>query len=122
MYADRITDSMRRAIDETNRRRAKQNAHNKKHGITPKTVEKQVRELIKLTKVDDETNYKDFSVQNIKKQPQTALAKMAKELEKKMSAAAKELDFEKAAEYRDRLIIVKGELGQKLTSKNNRRK
>lgn len=122
MYADRITDSMRRAIDETNRRRAKQDAHNKKHGITPKTVEKQVRELIKLTKVDDETNYKDFSVQNIKKQPQTALAKMAKELEKKMSAAAKELDFEKAAEYRDRLIIVKGELGQKLTTKNNRRK
>jgi excinuclease ABC subunit B len=122
MYAARITDSMRRAIDETNRRRAKQNAHNKKHGITPKTVEKQVRELIKLTKVDDETNYKDFSVQNIKKQPQTALAKMAKELEKKMSAAAKELDFEKAAEYRDRLIIVKGELGQKLTTKNNRRK
>ena len=122
MYADRITDSMRRAIDETNRRRAKQDAHNKKHGITPKTVEKQVRELIKLTKVDDETNYKDFSVQNIKKQPQTALAKMAKELEKKMAGAAKELDFEKAAEYRDRLIIVKGELGQKLTTKNNRRK
>ncbi len=122
MYADRMTDSMQRAIDETNRRRAKQEAHNLKHGIVPQTIKKQVRELIKLTKVSEEDSNINYSVKEIKKQSEKELSKMAKELEKNMAAAAKELDFERAAEYRDRLIIVKGELGQKLLPKSNRRK
>ncbi|MHC1717381.1 MAG: excinuclease ABC subunit UvrB [Acidaminococcaceae bacterium] len=122
MYADRITDSMQRAIDETDRRRAKQEAHNLKYGIIPQTIKKQVRELIKLTKVSEENTSINYSVKEIKKQSEKELSKMAKELEKNMAAAAKELDFERAAEYRDRLIIVKGELGQKLLPKSNRRK
>ena len=122
MYADRITDSMKRAIDETDRRRAKQEAHNLKYGIVPQTIKKQVRELIKLTKVNEENTSLNYSVKEIKKQSEKELSKMAKELEKNMAAAAKELDFERAAEYRDRLIIVKGELGQKLLPKSNRRK
>ena len=122
MYADRMTDSMQRAIDETDRRRAKQEAHNLKHGIVPQTIKKQVRELIKLTKVSEENTSINYSVKEIKKQSEKELSKLAKELEKNMAIAAKELDFERAAEYRDRLIIVKGELGQKLLPKSNRRK
>ena len=122
MYADRMTDSMQRAIDETDRRRAKQEAHNLKYGIVPQTIKKQVRELIKLTKVNEENTSINYSVKEIKKQSEKELSKLAKELEKNMAAAAKELDFERAAEYRDRLIIVKGELGQKLLPKSNRRK
>ena len=122
MYADRMTDSMQRAIDETDRRRAKQEAHNLKYGIVPQTIKKQVRELIKLTKVSEENTSINYSVKEIKKQSEKELSKLAKELEKNMATAAKELDFERAAEYRDRLIIVKGELGQKLLPKSNRRK
>ena len=122
MYADRMTDSMQRAIDETNRRRAKQEAHNVKYGIVPQTIKKQVRELIKLTKVSEDDTSINYSVKEIKKQSDKELSKLAKELERNMAAAAKELDFERAAEYRDRLIIVKGELGQKLLPKSTRRK
>ena len=122
MYADRMTDSMQRAIDETDRRRAKQEAHNLKYGIVPQTIKKQVRELIKLTKVNEENTSINYSVKEIKKQSEKELSKLAKELEKNMAVSAKELDFERAAEYRDRLIIVKGELGQKLLPKSNRRK
>ena len=122
MYADRMTDSMQRAIDETNRRRARQEAHNLKHGITPQTIKKEVRELIRLTKVSEEDTNLDYSPKDIKKQSEKELRALSKDLEKRMAAAAKELDFEKAAEYRDRLILVKGELGKKLSPKNNRRK
>lgn len=111
MYADRITDSMRRAIDETERRRMVQDEFNKKHGITPKTVFKEQRNLIKLTKLDDGTDIADaYDKKALKKKSQKALKKLAKDLEKKMLAAAKDLDFEAAAELRDRLIVVKGEL------------
>ncbi|NCD08370.1 MAG: excinuclease ABC subunit UvrB [Negativicutes bacterium] len=122
MYADRMTDSMKRAIDETNRRRAKQETHNLKYGITPQTIKKEVRELIRLTKVSEEDTNLAYSPKDIKKQSEKELRALSKDLEKRMAAAAKELDFEKAAEYRDRLILVKGELGQKLSPKNNRRK
>jgi excinuclease ABC subunit B len=114
MYADRMTGSMQRAIDETNRRRSLQEAYNKQHGITPKTIEKQVRDLIRLTKVAEEDLTVKYGKKTVQKASHKALTKMAKELTQKMQAAAKELDFERAAEYRDRLIVVKGELGQKL--------
>ena len=113
MYADRITGSMERAIGETDRRRAKQEAFNVKHGITPKTIEKKVVELIHLTKVAEEDAVKDYSVKALKKSSEKTLQKLVKEFEKKMAAAAKELDFERAAEYRDRIIMLKGELSKR---------
>ncbi|MEG1345358.1 MAG: excinuclease ABC subunit UvrB [Acidaminococcaceae bacterium] len=117
MYADRMTDSMQRAIDETTRRREKQAAHNLRHGITPTTIHKQVVDLIRLTKVAEEATTTDYGAQALKQKSEQELQKLAKSLEKQMAVAAKELDFERAAEYRDRLIVVKGALGQKLVPK-----
>ena len=120
MYADRITDSMQRAIDETNRRREKQEAYNKEHNITPKTVYKEQRQLIKLTKVAEESEAADYAEKALKKKSTKELNSMAKELERRMQKAAKALDFELAAELRDRLILVKGKLGQKLVPKKKK--
>ena len=120
MYADRITDSMQRAIDETNRRREKQEAYNKEHNITPKTVYKEQRQLIKLTKVAEESEAADYAEKALKKKSTKELNSMAKELERRMQEAAKALDFEAAAELRDRLILVKGKLGQKLVPKKKK--
>ena len=121
MYADRITDSMRRAIDETNRRRELQEDYNKEHQITPKTIYKEQRQLIKLTKIAEDDGTEDYSDNAIKKRSEKELQKMAKELEKRMAVAAKELNFELAAELRDRLIVIKGQLGQKLSPKPKNR-
>lgn len=107
MYADRITGSMERAISETNRRREIQDAHNKKHGITPKTVNKEVVDLIRLTKVAEEDK-SIYSLKELKKKNKSELTRIAKNLEKQMKEASKELNFEQAGELRDRLIIVKG--------------
>lgn len=118
MYADRITDSMQRAIDETNRRREKQETYNKEHNIVPKTIFKEQRQLIKLTKVDGEAS---ASTKNLKKKSAKELNAIARELEKRMHEAAKALDFEAAAELRDQLILVKGELGQSLVPKKKKK-
>lgn len=122
MYADRITDSMRRAIDETNRRREKQAAYNKEHGITPKTIYKEQRQLIKLTKVAEDEEASTYgSGKKQKAQSPKELQTLARELERRMQEAAKALDFEAAAELRDQLILVKGQLGQKLQPKKKRK-
>ena len=121
MYADRITDSMQRAIDETERRREKQAAYNKEHGITPKTVYKEQRQLIKLTKVAEETGIDDYSEKALKKRSIKEIEKLARTLEKEMTEAAKALDFERAAELRDRLIVTKGLLGEKLVPKKRKK-
>ena len=118
MYADRITDSMQRAIDETNRRREKQQAYNEEHHITPKTIYKEQRQLIKLTKVADTEEAEAYgSSKKLKQKSTKELNTLARELERRMQEAAKALDFEAAAELRDQLIIVKGQLGQKLVPK-----
>ena len=105
MYADTITDSMRLAIEETNRRRQIQQAYNEAHGITPTTIKKAVRDLIAISKAVTDSD-EDF-----KKDPESMdekeLKKLAKELEKKMRQAAAELNFEEAAKLRDRMIEIK---------------
>ena len=105
MYADRITDSMKRAIDETYRRRSIQEAYNKEHGISPTTIKKAVRDLIAISKVaiqDDKTWQKDPESMNL-----SELKKLAKELEKQMLKAAAELNFEEAASLRDRMTQIR---------------
>ncbi|HCW27951.1 MAG TPA: excinuclease ABC subunit B [Lachnoclostridium sp.] len=105
MYADTITDSMRAAIDETNRRREIQQKYNEEHGITPQTIKKAVRDLIAISKAVS-ANEEEF-----KKDPESMdareLEKLAKELTKKMRQAAAELNFEEAAKLRDRMKEVK---------------
>ena len=105
MYADTITDSMRSAIEETNRRRSIQQKYNEEHGITPTTIKKAVRDLIAISKAVEEDE------DSFKKEPESMdekeLKKLAGELEKKMRQAAAELNFEEAARLRDRMIEVK---------------
>lgn len=134
MYADRITGSMQRAIDETDRRRAVQEAYNIEHNITPKSVSKDVKELIELTKIEEDmdTNGKGLSPKKGKKKSSTPgmdhghepyaqdistpkvaditpeeLFNKIEELDRQMKAAAKQLEFEKAAKLRDQLGILR---------------
>jgi len=107
MYADKMTDSMQKAIDETNRRRALQMAYNEEHGITPQTIKKEIRDLISISKTSDK---KDEGINTL-----SAYAKMAKkdkvetlaQLESEMKEAAKALDFETAAQIRDMILELK---------------
>ena len=104
MYADSITPSMRRAIDETERRREKQDAFNKEHGIVPKTVIKSVRDLMSIAAGED-TAEKRGEVQGLTKQQK---AERIARLEKEMREAAKMLEFELAAALRDQIIELRG--------------
>ena len=105
MYADTMTESMERAISETERRREIQMAYNKEHGITPKTIQKSVRELISISK---EIAHKEMQ---FKKDPEEMnkdeLEKLIADIQKKMKKAATELNFEAAAEYRDKMVELK---------------
>ncbi len=105
MYADTITESMQKAIDETNRRRKIQQQYNEEHGITPKTIQKAVRDLIAISKAAVE------SEEEFRKEPESMdekeLNQLVKELTKKMHQAAAELNFEEAAKLRDRMIEAK---------------
>ena len=105
MYADSVTDSMRMAIDETARRRELQEAYNREHGITPKTIQKSVRDLISITQEVAKTEEK------LEKDPESMsreeLEKLIAKVQKQMKAAAAELNFEAAAELRDRMIELK---------------
>ena len=105
MYADIITDSMRVAIEETNRRRQIQQKYNEEHGITPTTIKKAVRDLIAISKAAERnpaSEEKDLESMSLKE-----LNKLAKELQKKMHQAAAELNFEEAVVLRDRMLQVK---------------
>ncbi len=108
MYADKITDSMRVAIDETARRRKVQQAYNEEHGITPTTIQKSVRELIAISKkvaVEEMDFKKDPESMSAKE-----LEKLIADIQKKMQKAAAELNFEAAAEYRDQMVRLKNML------------
>ncbi len=108
MYADTVTDSMRLAIDETNRRRAIQRSYNEDHGITPETIKKAVRDSIAISKAAE------VPQSRYEKDPESMsreeLEKLSKELEKKMRQAAAELNFEEAAVLRDKMKEIKGML------------
>ncbi len=105
MYADAVTPSMQRAIDETERRREKQDAFNKAHGITPKTVIKSVRNLLEISAESDPTPDRQGQAPALTKQQKAE--KIAK-LEKEMKEAAKMLEFELAAALRDQIIELRG--------------
>ncbi len=105
MYADTVTDSMRRAIDETRRRREVQDAYNKEHGITPTSIRKAVRDLISISREITEKQVrfeKDPESMDLKE-----LRALIDEVEKQMRKAAAELNFEAAAELRDRMLELK---------------
>ena len=106
MYADNMTDSMKAAIDETNRRREIQQKYNEEHGITPKTIQKAVRDLISISRAAEPKNTlkldKDYESMSRKE-----LEKVSREIEKNMHRAAVELNFEEAAELRDKMIEVR---------------
>ena len=107
MYADKMTDSMKAAIDETGRRRATQEAYNKEHGSVPQTIIKEVRDLISITKAVDDSNDYDSAAEMINDLTQAERKELIVKMEMEMRAAAKELDFEKAANLRDIVLELK---------------
>lgn len=107
-YADQITDSMQAAMDETERRRTIQQQYNEEHGITPTTIQKAVRDLIRISKVVEEIDSK--MEKDIESMSAKELQKLADEVTKKMHKAAAELNFEEAAKLRDKMLEIKQHL------------
>ena len=114
LYGDTVTDSMRRAMEETNRRRELQKAYNQAHGITPETVRNAIRSVLEITKKVEET-----APQTLTGEEMDALQR---QLEEEMLGAAKELDFERAAKLRDRLLELRGEAPMKDDMQQRRRR
>ncbi|NLK29415.1 MAG: excinuclease ABC subunit B, partial [Clostridiales bacterium] len=108
MYADKMTDSMERAISETNRRRKIQQAYNEAHGITPTTIQKKVRDLISISKRMEERP-QDLE-KDLESMSRKELEQLVKKITKQMHTAAAELNFEKAAELRDKMMEIKKHL------------
>ena len=114
MYADSITDSMREAIDATERRRCLQMKFNKEHGITPKTIVKPIRDVISITKdSDDKENKESFADLNFDELTKKQKQNMIKTLTAQMQEAAKKLDFEEAANLRDAIMDLKKQVHEK---------
>ncbi|MFS0878893.1 excinuclease ABC subunit B [Bacillus sp. 7586-K] len=110
MYADKITNSMELAINETKRRREIQEAYNKKHGITPQTIQKEIREAIRATMAaEDQEEYETSVSKTITKLPKKEREKVISDMEAEMKEAAKALNFERAAELRDLILELKAE-------------
>lgn len=108
MYADRMTNSMELAISETKRRRAIQEEYNEKHGITPMTIQKDIRDVIRATHAaEDEVEYK--TTEKLTKLTKKERDKLIEDMEKEMKEAAKALNFERAAELRDLILELKAE-------------
>lgn len=110
MYADKITKSMKTAIDETERRRKIQSEYNKEHNITPRSIEKKIYDVIEATKVAEETEKYEIEKEPKKKYTKTEAKKRIKELEPQMLKAAEALEFEKAAEIRDEIEYLKKQI------------
>ncbi|GGB53847.1 excinuclease ABC subunit UvrB [Virgibacillus dakarensis] len=110
MYADNITHSMQVAIEETNRRREKQIAYNEAHHITPTTIRKDVRDVIKVTVAAEDQEVYEEKGTNVAKLPKKEKLKLIENMEKEMKDAAKALDFEKAAELRDIILELKADV------------
>jgi excinuclease ABC subunit B len=114
LYANTMTDSMKRAIGETDRRRAVQQAHNEAHGITPASIIKEVRDLTDRVKaMVTEEHQGEADAVNLATLPKDELHRLIKELEREMQAAAKALEFEKAAVLRDQILDLRGALADK---------
>ena len=109
MYADMMTDSMRNAIDETNRRRSIQQRYNEEHGITPQTIKKAVRDLIRISKKVEETETGDIQ-KDIESMSRKELEQLVDKIKRKMNTAAAELNFELAANLRDQMLEIKKQL------------
>ncbi len=109
MYADTITDSMRRAIDETNRRRLIQSAYNEEHGITPQGIKKAIKDITDRMRVLAESRA-DYTVGT--GIPKDELVRLVKDLESQMKKAAKDLEFERAALLRDQIVELRKELAE----------
>ncbi len=106
MYADVMTDSMRNAIDETNRRRSIQQRYNEEHGITPQTIKKAVRDLIRISKKVEETENGDIQ-KDAESMSRKELEQLVEKIKRKMNTAAAELNFELAASLRDQMLEIK---------------
>ncbi len=109
MYADKMTDSMEKAISETKRRREIQEEYNEKHGITPTTIQKEIRDAIKATREVEDTEEMDGGRTNVSKLSKPERQKLIASLEGEMKEAAKALDFERAAQLRDTILELKAE-------------
>ena len=108
MYADTVTESMQICIDETNRRRSIQEAYNKEHGITPTTIKKAIRDVIRISQTEEEDDLKDLK--EVESMSKSELEKEIAEISKKIKKAAAELDFERCVILRDRMMEMKKEL------------
>lgn len=120
MYADVITKSMARAMEETNRRRAIQMTYNEENGITPTTIQKRVKELIETTKVAETPEV--YRVDRLSNMSQAEMLDLISSLEKEMRLASKQLEFERAAELRDMIVELKGKLGKAVKEKPSKNK
>jgi excinuclease ABC subunit B len=107
MYADTLTDSMKRAIDETYRRRATQQAYNEAHGITPMGIRKAIRDIAERVRAVAETRTEYATAQHAADLPRDEIHRLIRDLESQMKEAAKQLEFEKAALLRDQIIELK---------------
>ena len=114
LYGDTMTESMMKAMTETNRRRAIQEEYNRKHGITPETVRNAIRDVLEITRRVEETAPVPLS-----EEERDALVR---QIEEEMLSAAKELEFERAAKLRDRLLELRGEAPMKDDTQSRRRK
>ena len=118
MYADKVTASMGRAIDETNRRRAKQVAYNEEHGIEPVGIMKAVRDLTDQISIKAVAEPKaEYRVAGASRMPKNELQRVIQEMEKQMKEAARDLEFEKAAVLRDQIFELRGMLADESNMK-----
>ena len=121
MYADRVTDSMQRAMEETQRRRTVQEEYNKAHGIVPKTVEKPIVQLIETTLVaETAASYGEDGKKKKKKLTKKEKEKVLKGLIREMQQASRALEFERAAELRDMIIELEGSMPASAKKKQGR--